>query len=329
MAEDRASGLHEASIIIDGLQVSRWGEPVFRSLVQGGLTAINATVAVHENFQETVEKIERWNEMFEAHGSLIMPVRTTDDIRAAKSAGKVGIIFGFQDTAPIEHDSRLLSTFKALGVRVIQLTYMERNYVGDGCLERTDVGLSRFGLEVIEEMNRLGLLIDLSHVGYQTTMEAIEASSQPVAFTHANPRALCDHPRNKTDEQLLALVKKGGLVGANIFPPFLAAGSKSTLEDFVDVIDYLVKVVGIDHVSIGTDFTEGRPESFFDWLLIGKSRKGPIAKVDFPIVNPEGIRSSAEFPNVTRAILKRRYSESDAKKIMGENLMRLFETVWV
>ncbi len=292
------------------------------------MTAINATVAIHENFRETVERIDEWTGMFEAYGSLITPVKTVDDIRLAKKAGKVGIILGFQDTAPIEHDSRLLSIFKALGVWVIQLTYMERNYVGDGCLERTDAGLSRFGLEVVEEMNRLGMLIDLSHVGYKTTMDAIEASEKPVAFTHANPHALCDHRRNKTDEQLIALAEKGGVVGANIFPPFLAAGSKATLEDFVDVIDYLVKVVGVDHVSIGTDFTEGQPESFFTWVLVGKSRKGPIAEEDYPIVNPEGIRSSAEFPNITRTLLSRGYSESEIKKIMGENLMSLFETVW-
>ena len=272
MAEDRSASLHAESFVIDGLQISRWGEAVFRNLVEGGLTAINATVVIHENFRETVEKIDEWTGMFEAYGSLITPVMTVEDIRQAKKAGKVGIIFGFQDTAPIEHDSRLLSIFKALGIRVIQLTYMERNYVGDGCLERTDAGLSRFGLEVIEEMNRLGMLIDLSHVGYKTTMDAIEASEKPVAFTHANPRALCDHLRNKTDEQLIALAEKGGVVGANIFPPFLAAGSKATLGDFVDVIDYLVKVVGIDHVSIGTDFTEGQPESFF---TVGSRRQEP------------------------------------------------------
>lgn len=189
--------------------------------------------------------------------------------------------------------------------------------------------MSQFGLEVIEEMNRSGILIDLSHVGYRTTMEAIEASEKPVAFTHANPRSLCDHPRNKTDEQIKALVKKGGIVGANIFPPFLAAGSKATIGDVVGVIDYLVDLAGIDHVAIGTDFTEGQPREWFDWLLTGKSKKGPGMELEYPVVNPEGIQSAADFPNITRALLARGYAESDVRKIMGENWLGLFEEVWV
>jgi len=327
--QDRGASLHGESFIIDGLEISRWGKETFLRISQGGVTAINATVAVLEGFRETINNIAQWYRMFERYSALIMPIRTVDDIRRAKELGKVGIIFGFQNTSPIEDDLYLLSIFKELGVRVIQLTYMERNYVGDGCLERTDCGLSRFGLEVIEEMNRLGMLIDLSHVGPRTTMEAIEASAKPVAFTHANPRSLCDHPRNKTDEAIKAVAKKGGVIGANIFPPFLSAGSKATIEDFIDVIDYLVRLVGLVHVAIGTDFTEGQPREFFDWILTGKSKKGPSLELEYPIVNPKGIQSATDFPNITRALLARGYVESDVKKIMGENLLRLFEEVWV
>ncbi len=326
---EKADQLHAASIIIDGLEISRWSEEVFLNLRRGGLTAINATVAVIEGFNKTIQSIAGWYQMFERYPSLIRPVRKVEDIHRAKEEGKTGIIFGFQNTSPIEDDLDRLAVFRELGVRVIQLTYMERNYVGDGCLERTDCGLSRFGLEVIEEMNRLGILIDLSHVGYRTVMEAIEVSKKPVAFTHANPRGLCDHPRNKTDEQIKALARKGGVVGANAFPPFLSAGSKATMKDFMDAVDYLVKLVGTDHVSIGTDFTEGQPRTFFDYILKGKSKKELSMDVEYPIVNPEGIRSSADFPNITRALLARGYSESDTKKIMGENLVQLFKEVWL
>jgi membrane dipeptidase len=329
MAEDRPASLHAESIIIDGLEIGRWGEKVFRQMREGGLTAVSATIAVIESFRETMSAIAEWHRMFELYENLIMHVKTVEDIRMAKEMGKTGIIFDFQNTSPIEDDLYLLSVFKALGVQVIQLTYMERNYVGDGCLERTDCGLSVFGLEVIEEMNRLGILIDLSHVGYRTTMEAIEASQKPVAFTHANPRALCDHPRNKTDEQIKALAAKGGVIGANVYPPFLAAGSRATLDDVVEVIDYLVSLVGADYVGIGTDFTEGQPAEWFDYILTGKSKKGSSMKLELPIVNPEGIRSAAEFPNLTRALLDHGYMESDVKKIMGENWLRLYEEVWV
>ena len=142
-------------------------------------------------------------------------------IRAAKEEGRTGVIFGFQNSSPIEEDLDLVEVFYRLGVRVIQITYNDLNFVGAGCYERKDVGLSQFGVDLVKEMNRLGMVVDLSHVGYQTTMEAIEVSSQPVWFSHANPMALKQHCRNKTDKQVKFLVSKGGVVGVNIFPPFL------------------------------------------------------------------------------------------------------------
>jgi membrane dipeptidase len=326
---DRAARLHASSIIIDGLEISRFGEEVFGNLVTGGLAAIVATVAVIEGFRDTISKIAAWYRMFDRFSSLIMPVSVADDIPRAKELGKVGIVLGFQNTSPIEDDLHLLSIYKQLGIRVIQLTYMERNFVGDGCLERTDCGLSNFGLEVIEEMNRLGILIDLSHVGTTTALEAIEVSDSPVAYTHANPRTLCDHPRNKTDEEIVALAAKGGVIGANIFPPFLRAGSEATIDDFMEVIDYLVELVGVDHVGIGTDFTEGQPDEIYGYWARGKSKREDLPmKVDLPIVNPEGIRSASQFQNLTKALLLRGYGEADVKKIMGENWLQLFKRVW-
>ena len=328
MKENRSASLHAESVIIDGLNISRWSEETFRHLHQGGLTATSATVAVLEGFRGTIDNLSQWHRWFEQFSSLIRPVKTIDDIRRAKVESRVGIIFSFQNTSPIEDDLHLLTIFKELGVRIIQITYNERNYVGDGCRELTDCGLSRFGLEVIEEMNRLGMLIDLSHVGHMTAMETIKASKKPVTFSHANPRALCDHTRNKTDEELIAVAKTGGVIGANVHPPFLAKGSDATIEDFIDVIDYLVNLVGIEHVTIGTDFTEGQPKEFFDWLLTGRSKKGPVQHLDFPVINPKGIRSADEFPNIAGALLDRGYVEPDVKKIMGENLLRLYGEVW-
>jgi membrane dipeptidase len=326
--EISAAQVHAEAIVIDGLQISRFDRRVFEGLRAGQLTAINATVAVLEDFRQTIATIARWHRLFDENEDIIVSIRSAEDIRRAKEMGKVGIVFGTQNTSPIEDDLELLSILKALGVRVMQLTYMERNYVGDGCLERTDCGLSGFGLEVIDEMNRLGILIDLSHVGVRTTMEAIEASEKPVAFTHANPRALHDHPRNKSDKAIKALAAKGGVIGANIFPPFLAAGAQATVDDVVDVIDYLVDLVGIDHVGIGTDFTEGQPREVFDYWLTGKSGKGPGMALDYPIVNPEGIRRAADFPNLTAALVRRGYGPAAVKKIIGGNWLRLFEEVW-
>ena len=326
--QDKSKAVHDRAIIVDALQVSNWSETVFRNMRKGGLTAVNCTVSVLENFRQTIANIIQWDHLFNEFSDLIMPVRSTADILAAKKDGKTGIIFGFQNTTAIEEDIGLLTIFHVLGVRVMQLTYMEGNLVGQGCLERIDAGLTQFGLEVIEKMNRLGILIDLSHVGYRTTMDAIEASAKPVAFTHANPQSLCSHPRNKSDDAIKALAKKGGVIGATPFPPFLPRANDSTVEDFIDVIEYLVKMVGIDHVAVGTDFTEGQAREFFDWLLSGKSKQGPAMELDFPIRNPKGLQNSADFPNLTDALLTRGYTESEAMKILGGNMVRLFKEVW-
>ncbi|MCF8076822.1 MAG: membrane dipeptidase [Desulfotignum sp.] len=322
------NALHDTATVIDCLEISNWSESVFQQMRQGGLTAVNCTCSILENFRQTIKNIAWWQKAFNTYPGLIMPVHDTADIRAAKRLNKTGIILGFQNTSAIEDDLDLLGVFHQLGVRVMQLTYMEGNLSGQGCLERFDAGLTNFGKEVIEEMNRLGILIDLSHVGNQTALEAITHSRRPVALTHANPKSLCDHPRNKPDEVIKAVAENGGVVGATIFPPFLPKGNRSALADFIDVIDYMVNMIGIDHVAVGTDFTEGQPREWFDWILTGRSKKGPALQLQHPLVNPKGIQSAADFPNITAALLERGYDELQIRKIMGENMMRIFSQVW-
>jgi membrane dipeptidase len=326
--ENSDQNFHDSSIVIDCLQVSNFNSTVFKNMQRGGLTAVNCTCSIVENFRETISHLVKWHHAFESYSDLILKVSDVSDIYKAKQTGKTGIILGFQNTSAIEEDLGLLSIFYDLGIRVIQLTYMEGNLVGQGCLERIDAGLTNFGFEVIEEMNRLGILIDLSHVGHCSAMEAIEASQKPVAFTHANPKALCDHPRNKPDDALKAVAANGGVVGATIFPPFLPTGNESTINDFIDVIDYLVNLIGIDHVAIGTDFTEGQPKEWFDKILTGKSGKGPALLLNHPLKNPKGIENASDFPIFTKALFKRGYSESDIRKIIGENMVELFKKVW-
>ncbi|MBT3487640.1 MAG: membrane dipeptidase [Desulfobacula sp.] len=328
MKKNDHNSLHAKAIVIDGLQISNWSKTVFQNNQKGGVSALTATIAVHENFRETIRNITEWDRMFKKYSDLIMPVRTTSEIQLAKSFGKTGIILGFQNSVPIEDDLDLLTIFHKLGVRVIQLTYMEANYAGQGCLECIDAGLTGFGREMIGEMNRLGILVDLSHVGYQTTMEAIETSAKPVAFTHANPKSLWDHPRNKSDDQLKAIALRGGVIGATIFPAFLPSGNKATIEEYIDVIIYLIDMVGIDHVAIGTDFTENQPRKFFDWLLSGKSKKGPAMTLNHPLSNPRGIQYPGDFPNITKMLLARGMDAADIEKILGLNWLRLYREVW-
>jgi len=324
-----AADLHRRSIVIDGLNISRWGDAeVYRHLHAGGLTAINASVAVWEGCKQALQNIARFYGDFEHYAQWIQPVTRIADIHAAKKNNRVGIIFGFQNSTPIEDDLNLLEVYYRLGVRVIQITYNDLNYVGAGCYEREDVGLSQFGVDLVKEMNRLGMVVDLSHVGYRTTMEAIEVSEQPVWFSHANPMALREHCRNKSDEQVKALVAKGGVVGANIFPPFLKRGYDSTLEDLIDVLDYWVGIAGLDHVSIGLDFTENQSAEWFQWLMGGKRKGSTVYPLQLPLKLPQGITRADEMPNVTQGLINRGYSDEDTQKIMGLNVLRLFKEVW-
>jgi membrane dipeptidase len=321
--------LHRKSIVIDGLNISRWGdEEVYRHLWEGGVTAVNATQAVWEGSKQTLQNIGRAYRDFDRFSQYIRPVSSIADIHAAKKENRVGIIFGFQNSSPIEDDLNLVEVFYRLGVRVIQITYNDLNYVGAGCYERQDVGLSQFGVDLVKEMNRLGMVIDLSHVGYRTTMEAIEVSEQPVWFSHANPMALREHCRNKTDEQVKALVAKGGVVGINIFPPFLKRGYDSTLEDVLDTLEYWIQVAGIDHVSIGLDFTEKQSEEWFHWLMTGKRKDSMVFPLQLPLKLPKGIERADQFPNITAGLLDRGHSIENLEMILGLNVLRLFERVW-
>ena len=329
-----ARKIYDEAIVIDGLSISNWeSDAVFRRLRAGNITAINATVATWENFVQTMAHLSAWMRRFRERDD-ILQVKEMADIYAAKEQGKTGIILSFQNASPIENELDRLGLFLALGVRVIQLTYHETNLLGSGCWERTDGGLSNFGVDAVREMNRLGIVIDLSHVGPKTTMDAIEMSEQPVAITHANARSFCNHPRNKEEDALKLLAEKGGVVGATSYAHFLPKGFDSTVEDFVDAIDDMVERVGIDHVAIGTDSTHDQPLEFWHYIGSQQGTKFPSTFADGSVpytelsFQPKGIDSPAEFPNLAEALVNRGYSAEDITKLLGGNWMNLFERVW-
>ena len=334
--EEAARQLYQGAVVIDSLNVSNWDSPaVIRSLHAGGLTAFNATAATLENFTQTLDNIAAWLHRLRRYEEILIQVKRVEDILQAKRENKVGVILGFQNATPIENDLDRLALFHALGVRIIQLTYNERNLLGNGCFERNDDGLSNFGLDAIQEMNRLGILIDLSHVGKRTTMEAIEASERPVAITHANAKSYFDTTRNKTDEALRRAAERGGVIGATAITTFLRTGTDSTLADYVDAIDDMVSRVGIDHVGVGTDFTQDQPDPFWKYILSQQGTKYPGKFVVDPSIDyrciqlyPPGLETPDDFPNLAGALLGRGYSESDAAKILGGNWLRLFRDVW-
>lgn len=324
-------GVYQDAVVIDGLNVSNWDSPaVYRSLHAGGVTGINATIAIWEGFSQTMDNIARWMVRFRERADTISQATSARDILQAKEEGKTGVVFGWQNASPIGNDLDRLELFHALGVRIVQITYNERNLVGNGCYERNDEGLSRFGVDAVRELNRLGVLIDLSHVGDRTTLEAADLSQQPVACTHANARSMYDHPRNKTDEALKLVTERGGVIGANAYPPFLANGFQSTVSDYVDVIDDLVERVGIDHVGIGTDYCQDQPVSFFDWIFSRQGTRPPETPLEYPnpFHHPLGMETPDGLSNVAVELAGRGYREADIAKVIGGNWLRLFREVW-
>jgi membrane dipeptidase len=322
----KGSGLHDRIVVFDGLIVSNWSRSVFDDMGRGGLTAANCTCSVWEGFQATMNNIVQWKRWFREHDDRILQVYAVDDIDRAKREGKTGIVLGFQNTSAFEDNMGYVAVFKELGVQIVQMTYNTQNLAGSGCYEPRDSGLSDWGREVVAEMNRLGMLCDLSHVGPKTSEDVILASKQRVAYSHCLPAGLKQHARNKTDEQLRFIAERGGFVGVTMFPPFLRRGTQATVEDYVEAIEYVLNLCGEDQVGIGTDFTQGYGREFFDWITHDKGNGRRLT--DFgEVINPEGLRTIGDMPNLTAAMERRGWPESRIVKIMGGNWVNLLRTV--
>ncbi|MEE8434013.1 MAG: dipeptidase [bacterium] len=319
--------LHGELIVFDGLNVSNWSLSVFDDMRAGGLTCANCTCSIWEDFQATMGNIAAWKRWFRDHADLLLPVFSTEDIGRAKREGRTGIILGFQNTSAFEDQIGYVQLFKELGVGIVQLTYNTQNLVGSGCYESTDSGLSDFGREIVEEMNRVGTMCDLSHVGATTSRDTILASTKPVCYSHCLPSGLKAHPRNKSDEEMRFMADHGGFIGVTMFPAFLKKGIHSTVDDYVEAIDYVVNLAGEDCVGFGTDFTQGYGPEFFEWLTHDKGYARRLT--DFgEIVNPEGLRTIGEYPNLTAAMGRAGWPEQKIRKIMGGNWVRVLDKVW-
>jgi membrane dipeptidase len=294
------SALHDEAIIVDGLTIAKWGRPVFEDMRRGGLTAASCTCCVWENFVETMRNIARWKRWFAENSDIIRQVHRTADIRAAKLEDRTGIILSFQNVSAFEDQLGYIGLFRELGVGMAQLAYNTQNLVGSGCYESRDGGLSDFGREVVAEMNRVGMMCDLSHVGPVTSRDAILASTRPVCYSHCLPAALKRHPRNKSDEELRFIAEHGGVIG----------------------------VAGEDNVGIGTDFTQGQEPQFFHALTHDKGYARPLAAFD-EIINPLGLRTIGELPNLTAAMEAAGWPTRKILKVFGENWVRVLHEVWI
>lgn len=326
-----AAKLHNEAVVIDGLQTCQWSRSIFEDMRAGGLTAVNVSSVIWENFREGIGYVSEWKRFLRENDDLIRPVRTVADIHAAKAENKTGIIIGWQNTSPLEDRLDYVEIFKDLGVGIMQLTYNTQNYSGAGYLEENDSGLTGFGREVLGEMNRVGVLCDLSHVGDRTTADVIARSKSPVCISHVLPRALRDVKRNKPDELLTACAEKGGIIGISLFAPGLAAGNDATVEDYLDAMAYVIDLVGEDHVGIGTDFSQERPRPG-PWQLWANRDKGTARTLtEFATVKiskPKGIERIGEVPNITARMLARGWSETLVLKLLGQNWLRVLDAAW-
>ncbi|MGV1958595.1 dipeptidase [Agrobacterium sp. 22-214-1] len=326
-----AAKLHNDAIVIDGLQTCQWSRSIFEDMRAGGLTAVNVSSVIWENFREGIGYVSEWKRFLRENDDLIRPVRTVADIHAAKAENRTGIIIGWQNTSPLEDKLDYVEIFKDLGVGIMQLTYNTQNYSGAGYLEENDSGLTGFGREVLAEMNRVGVLCDLSHVGDRTTADVIARSQAPVCISHVLPRALRDVKRNKPDELFKACAENGGIIGISLFAPGLAAGNDATVEDYLDAMAYVIDLVGEDHVGIGTDFSQERPRPG-PWQLWANRDKGTARTLtEFATVKiskPKGIERIGEVPNITARMLARGWSETLVLKLLGQNWLRVLDAAW-
>ncbi len=295
---------------------------VLQSLKAGRVDAVLATVASIEDSHLAIQALGAWMALDRSGQFPIAIARTVSEIRAAKRAGKIAVVLHFQGGAPVEADLNLLNVYQALGVRVIQLSYNYRNLLGDGCLETHDGGLSDFGRKAVRRMNELRLAVDIAHVGERTSLDAIELSRSPVIATHANARALCDSPRNLSNPVIDAIAQKGGVIGVCGFPAFVRLPDQARLSDLLDHIDYLCGRVGAEHVGIGMDFSDENEDDYEYFAYDPRYYPNP------PWTYPAGIQGFTEIPNLAEGLLKRGYTESQVQGIMGENFLRVFETIW-
>ena len=322
---DRDDAADKSPVIIDCLQYARWNRTVFKQMRAGGVTAVHVTIAYWENCRETVAAIARWHELFREHADLIMPLASGDDLNRALASGRTGIVFGFQHCSPIGEDLGNVGIFHRLGVRFMQLSYNNQSVLATGWTEREDPGITRFGREVIREMNRAGMVVDMSHSAERSTLEAIEISERPIAISHANPSSWGGPAgRNKSDTVLRALAESGGVLGLSLYPNHMPDGSATTLESFCAMVARTVDLMGIEHVGLGSDLVQGHDDAVVNWMRNGLWRRGadePLHRWPEPV---SWFRSNLDFPGIASGLRAHGFSAAETDAVMGGNWARFF-----
>ncbi|MBL8269265.1 dipeptidase [Steroidobacter sp.] len=321
----------DQSIVFDALAMGdQWSDPapLFRAYRQSGITAIHASLNTG-GFQVAMAELAAWQGRFDRWPEQLLKIVRGSQLAEAKASGRLGVLLGFQNATIIETDVRNLEVLYAAGARCIQLTYNARNLLGDGCTERTDAGLSDFGVAVVERMNELGMVVDLSHCGETTSRDGIAMSRRPPVFTHTMCKSVHDHVRAKPDELLTALADKGGVIGIVTLGYFIGPTANTTLDDYLRHIDHAVNVAGIEHVALASDYSIFGIEATStreSWYLSRQKIFKPEYNVRWPPWIAELDRPE-RFRNIAHGLHKRGYPAAHIEKILGGNWTRYLTDV--
>ncbi len=317
---------------IDNLQYCKWSREVFQINRDAGLDAVHVTVVYHEDYDEFLKKIQEWKHHFKENSDLIFLGKNYKDIEKAKLEKKTAIFFGFQNCSPIEDDVALIEKVHEHGCRFMQLTYNNQSLLATGCYEKNDSGVTNFGKEAIKEMNRVGIVIDMSHSAEKSTLDAIEISQKPIAITHANPSFWHNAIRNKSKDLLKNLANSGGMLGLSLYAHHLKDGTNCKLESFCEMAARTAEIMGVENLGIGSDLCLNQPDLVVEWMRNGtwtKSKnygEGSEKKPGFP-KQPDWFIDARGFKNLQIGLKKIGFDETGVNNILGNNWFNFYKGI--
>ena len=317
---------------IDNLQYCNWSRKIFETNRAAGLDAVHVTIVYHEDYDELLIELNKWEKIFEANSDLIFLGKDFKDIEKAKLENKTAIFFGFQNCSPIEDDIGLVEKVHELGCRFMQLTYNNQSLLATGCYEKIDSGVTNFGREAIKEMNRVGIVVDMSHSAEKSTMDAIEISEKPIAITHANPSFWHAAKRNKSSDLLKMLSDSGGMLGLSLYPHHLRENTNCTLDSFCEMVAKTAEIMGASKIGIGSDLCLDQPDSVVEWMRNGTWTKtknygeGSKNKPGFP-KQPDWFEDTRGFANIEKGLKKIGFSDDETHGILGNNWYNFYKSI--
>ena len=317
---------------IDNLQYCNWSRKIFEFNRAASLDAVHVTIVYHEDYDELLIEIKKWEKLFSDNSDLIFQGKNYNDIEKAKLEKKTAIFFGFQNCSPIEDDINLVEKIHNLGCRFMQLTYNNQSLLATGCYEKIDSGVTNFGREAIKEMNRVGVVIDMSHSAEKSTLDAINLSDKPIAITHANPSFWHPAKRNKSNDLLRALSESGGMLGLSLYPHHLKDNTNCTIESFCEMVAKTADIMDIKNIGIGSDLCLNQPDSIVEWMRNGtwsKSKnygEGSKNKSGFPN-QPEWFQDARGFKNIENGLKEIGFSDTETHGILGHNWYNFYKSI--